>query len=206
MSQQKGGSFVRDKLAGDVLVLPHSRYRYVRGRELLHSFRTDSPYFARETFPSYRLVYPKHLELYTCTSNLFLSLVLPLSGRGEEKGNAAGKKRNRSIVLLGENSCKGSIRCFQNDPNSGYETALRRKGEEKGEVAPFLRVLSRGAASSQRIPRAGEYEWREEGQRTAHFVISEGRGEGSSVEEEEERGGKRRPCTESLKVWTRFRR
>ena len=74
MSQQKGGSFVRDKLAGDVLVLPHSRYRYVRGRELLHSFRTDSPYFARETFPSYRLVYPKHLELYTCTSNLSLSL------------------------------------------------------------------------------------------------------------------------------------
>lgn len=72
MSQQKGGSFVRDKLAGDVLVLPHSRYRYVRGRELLHSFRTDSPYFARETFPS--MVYPKHLELYTCTSNLSLSL------------------------------------------------------------------------------------------------------------------------------------
>ena len=136
MSQQKGGSFV----------LPHSRYRYVRGRELLHSFRTDSPYFARETFPSYRLVYPKHLELYTCTSNLFLSLVLPLSGRGEEKGNAAGKKRNGSIVLLGENSCKGSIRCFQNDPNSGYETALRRKGEEKGEVAPFLRVFKPGSS------------------------------------------------------------
>lgn len=144
MSQQKSGSFVRDKLAGDVLVLPHSRYRYVRGRELLHSFRTDSPYFARETFPS--VVYPKHLELYTCTSNLFLSLVLPLSGRGEEKGNAAGKKRNGSIVLLGENSCKGSIRCFQNDPNSGYETALRRKGEEKGEVAPFLRVFKPGSS------------------------------------------------------------
>lgn len=72
MSQQKGGSLVRDKLAGDVLVLPHSRYRYVRGRELLHSFRTDFPYFARETF--LYLVYPKHLELYTCTSNLSLSL------------------------------------------------------------------------------------------------------------------------------------
>lgn len=33
MSQQKGGSFVRDKLAGDVLAfVSHSRYRYVRER------------------------------------------------------------------------------------------------------------------------------------------------------------------------------
>lgn len=138
MSQQKGGSLVRDKLAGDVLVLPHSCYRYVRGREL-HSFRTDSPYF--ETFPSYEYI------RNTCNFTLVRATALScFHFPDEEKGNAGGERRDGSIVSLvqGQNSCIDSM--FRNDPNSGYETALRRKRQEKGEVPPFLRLFKPGSS------------------------------------------------------------
>lgn len=106
-------------------------------------------------------------------------------------------------------SCKAkiraSIRCFETIRTRVTRPHCGGKGRKKGKFHLFCDSLSRGAASSQRIPRAGEYEWSEEGHRTAHFVISEGRGEGSSLEEEEEEE-ERRPCAESLKVWTRFRR
>lgn len=202
MSQQKGGSLVRDKLAGDVLVLPHSCYRYVRGREL-HSFRTDSPYF--ETFPSYEYI------RNTCNFTLVRATALScFHFPDEEKGKAkreTQEERGGTGVLY--RSCKAkiraSIRCFETIRTRVTRPHCGGKGRKKGKFHLFCDSLSRGAASSQRIPRAGEYEWREEGHRTAHFVISEGRGEGSSLEEEEEEE-ERRPCAESLKVWTRFRR
>lgn len=176
MSQQKGGSFVRDKLAGDVLVSPHSCYRYVRGRELLLLFERILVISREKLF---RLTSITLGTLHLRATSLSLSLVLPLSRRGEEKGEGKREERRASCVVLfvlcPKIRAKASIRCFPNDPNSGYETALRRKGQEKGEVHLFCEFLSRRAASSQRIPRAGEYEWREEGHRAAHFVISVGR-------------------------------
>ena len=86
MSQQKGGSLVRDKLAGDVLVLPHSCYRYVRGREL-HSFRTDSPYF--ETFPSYEYI------RNTCNFTLVRPLSRASTFRTRRRERRKGKRRRR---------------------------------------------------------------------------------------------------------------
>lgn len=140
MSQQKGGSLVRDKLAGDVLVLPHSCYRYVRGREL-HSFRTDSPYF--ETFPSYEYI------RNTCNFTLVRATALScFHFPDEEKGKAKREtQEERGGTGLLYRSCKAKIRAsIRNDPNSGYETALRRKRQEKGEVPPFLRLFKPGSS------------------------------------------------------------
>lgn len=166
MSQQKGGSLVRDKLAGDVLVLPHSCYRYVRGREL-HSFRTDSPYF--ETFPSYEYI------RNTCNFTLVRATALScFHFPDEEKGKAkreTQEERGGTGVLY--RSCKAkiraSIRCFETIRTRVTRPHCGGKGRKKGKFHLFCDSLSRGAASSQRIPRAGEYEWREEGHRISLF-------------------------------------
>lgn len=174
MSQQKGGSFVRDKLAGDVLVSPHSCYRYVRGRELLLLFERILVISREKLF---RLTSITLGTLHLRATSLSLSC-FHFPDEEKRKAKERGRKEERRVVLFvlcPKIRAKASIRCFPNDPNSGYETALRRKGQEKGEVHLFCEFLSRRAASSQRIPRAGEYEWREEGHRAAHFVISVGR-------------------------------
>lgn len=126
MSQQKGGSFVRDKLARDVLVLPHSRYRYVRGRELLHSFRTDFPYFARETF--LYLVYPKHLELYTCTSNLSLSRVSTFRTRKRERKRSR-KEEEQEYCIARRKFVQGIDSMFPKRSELGLRD---RTAEERG--------------------------------------------------------------------------
>lgn len=170
MSQQKGGSFVRDKLAGDVLAfVSHSRYRYVRERSGVAaassaSFRISDLVISREKLSrlmeQFIYIYiSQHVELYTLhTSNLLSRF--HFSRRREEKGErGACIVRTRAKFVASIRSFP-TIRTRVTRPHCG--------GEDRGKFFPFCNFLSRGAASSQQIPR-------EESLRTVHFVISVGR-------------------------------
>lgn len=91
-------------------------------------------------------------------------------------------------------SYKGKIRgidsIVSNDPNSGYETALRRRGQ--GEVLPFLQLFKQGSSvesanSARGKPSNGAF----------RYFGWERRDEESSLKEEEENEEEeeRRPYT-----------
>lgn len=101
----------------------------------------------------------QHVELYTLhTSNLLSRF--HFSRRREEKG-----ERGACIVRT-RAKFVASIRSFPTIRTR--VTRLHCGGEDRGKFFPFCNFLSRGAASSQQIPR-------EESLRTVHFVISVGR-------------------------------
>lgn len=91
MSQQKGGSFVRDKLAGDVLVSPHSCYRYVRGRELLLLFERILVISREKLF---RLTSITLGTLHLRATSLSLSRATTFQTRRRERRRKEGGKKS----------------------------------------------------------------------------------------------------------------
>lgn len=96
MSQQKGGSFVRDKLAGDVLVSPHSCYRYVRGRELLLLFERILVISREKLF---RLTSITLGTLHLRATSLSLSC-FHFPDEEKRKAKERGRKEERRVVLF----------------------------------------------------------------------------------------------------------
>lgn len=141
MSQQKGGSFVRDKLAGDVLAfVSHSRYRYVRERSGVAaassaSFRISDLVISREKLSrlmeQFIYIYiSQHVELYTLhTSNLPASTFLE-----EERRKA---KEELVLFVQGQNSWHRFDRFQRSELGLRDRTAEERTGGSSSLFATF---------------------------------------------------------------------
>lgn len=141
MSQQKGGSFVRDKLAGDVLAfVSHSRYRYVRERSGVAaassaSFRISDLVISREKLSrlmeQFIYIYiSQHVELYTLhTSNLRASTFLE-----EERRKA---KEELVLFVQGQNSWHRFDRFQRSELGLRDCTAEERTGGSSSLFATF---------------------------------------------------------------------
>lgn len=196
MSQQKGGSFVRDKLAGDVLVSPHSCYRYVRGRELLLLFERILVISREKLF---RLTSITLGTLHLRATSLSLSLVLPLSKRGEEKGEGKREERRATCCVvraLPQNSGKSIDSMLSKRSELGLRDRTAEERAGKGGSSPFLRVFKPESSVESANSAGGRIRVARGRPPSSAFRYFgwEGRGVGSSLEEEEEEEGGR-PCT-----------
>lgn len=143
MSQQKGGSFVRDKLAGDVLAfVSHSRYRYVRERSGVAaassaSFRISDLVISREKL-SRLMEQFIYIYIYPNTSNFTLYTRATFS-RASTFLEEERRKAKEELVLFvqGQNSWHRFDRFQRSELGLRDRTAEERTGGSSSLFATF---------------------------------------------------------------------
>lgn len=196
MSQQKGGSFVRDKLAGDVLVSPHSCYRYVRGRELLLLFERILVISREKLF---RLTSITLGTLHLRATSLSLSRASTFQTRRRERRRKEGGKKSDVLCCfraLPQNSGKSIDSMLSKRSELGLRDRTAEERAGKGGSSPFLRVFKPESSVESANSAGGRIRVARGRPPSSAFRYFgwEGRGVGSSLEEEEEEEGGR-PCT-----------